>query len=81
MKLTDLTQHGRRQPTVLDAVLLLVQVVFGTACVVVGILAFTRSGGASTAQVVVALCLLVIFVALWVVRSALLSRRPERTPG
>jgi len=80
MKLADLTHHGRYKPTVLDVVLLFVQIVFGIVFVVLGLTAFVQHGGATTTQVVVALGLLAAFVALWVVRSALLSRRPERTP-
>jgi uncharacterized membrane protein len=80
MKLADLTGHSRKQPTVVDAVLLLVQVIFGIACVVLGLTAFAKHGGATTAQAFADLGLLAAFVVLWVVRSALLSRRPERAP-
>jgi hypothetical protein len=64
-----------------DVVLLLVQIVVAIVWVVLGLTAFVQHGGATTTQVVVALVLLAAFVALWVVRSVLLSRRPERTPG
>ncbi len=80
MKLTDLTRHGRYKPTVLDVVLLFVQIVFAIVLVVLGLTAFVQQGGATTMQVGVALALLAAFVALWVVRSVLLSRRPQRTP-
>jgi hypothetical protein len=78
VKLADLTRHGRHKPTVLDVVLLFVQVVFGIVCVVLGLTTFVQHGGATNTQVVVALGLVAAFVALWVARSALLSRRPER---
>lgn len=69
---------SRSQPTGLDVVLLILQILLGFGSV--AFLAVFASGRNSSSVAFLALGLIAVNGALFAVRSLLLSRRPERTP-